>query len=306
MATLNNGGAVAVYTGAKLNLTNQPGGITDVVAGSQFSIAGSFTAGLNSAFANLTSIEGQVLLFGQNDVITPSGGTLTLASSGYLDPESGSTVQINGNVNNSGQVVSGYYGGGGNTLNISGALTNSGYFELYGPSDTATIGSDLANSGSVSMYYGSTLQINGNLSNSGGINTGFNNGQGGGNTLTITGNLTNSPGASFDVFGNGDSATMATLNNGGAVAVYTGAKLNLTNQPGGITDVVAGSQFSIAGTFTAGLNSAFANLTSIEGQVLLFGQNDVITPGGGTLTLASSGYLDPESGSTVQINGDQH
>ncbi len=72
-STLNNTGAVGVVTGASLNLTSQPDGITDVVAGSSFSIAGSFTAGLNSAFANLTSIEGQVQLFGQNDTITPAG-----------------------------------------------------------------------------------------------------------------------------------------------------------------------------------------------------------------------------------------
>ena len=303
VATLNNGGYVRVNTGATLNLTNQPGGITDVVAGSQYNIGGSFTAGLNSAFANLTSIEGQVLLFGQNDVITPGGGTLTLSSTGYLDPENGSTVAINGNVNNSGQIVSGYYGGGGNTLTISGSLSNSGGFELYGPSDMATIGGDLTSSGSVFMFYGSTLQIDGNVSNSGSITTGYANGAGGGNTLTIIGNLTNAPGASLDVYGTGDFATVATLNNGGYVRVNTGATLNLTNQPGGITDVVAGSQYNIGGSFTAGLNSAFANLTSIEGQVLLFGQNDVITPGGGTLTLSSTGYLDPENGSTVAING---
>ena len=59
---------------------------------------------------------------------------------------------------------------------------------------------------------------------------------------------------------------MATLNNSGGVTVATGATLNLTGQPGGITDVVAGSGFGIAGSFTAGANSAFANLTSIEGR----------------------------------------
>ena len=62
---------------------------------------------------------------------------------------------------------------------------------------------------------------------------------------------------------------MQTLNNTGAVSVGTGASLNLTNQPNGITDVVAGSVFSIAGSFTAGANSAFANLTSIEGKYLV-------------------------------------
>ena len=121
VATLNNSGGVTVATGATLNLTGQPGGITDVVAGSGFGIAGSFTAGANSAFANLTSIEGSVTLSGQNDTIAPNGGTLTLAGSGSLYAESGSTVTINGAVNNSGQLYTGYYGPGGNTLNITGA-----------------------------------------------------------------------------------------------------------------------------------------------------------------------------------------
>ena len=86
----------------------------------------------------------------------------------------------------------------------------------------------------------------------------------GNNTLTITGNLTNS--GNFQLNQPGDSASMQTLNNTGDVGVATGARLNLTSQPNGITDVVAGSSFSIAGSFTAGLNSAFANLTSIEGR----------------------------------------
>ena len=61
---------------------------------------------------------------GQNDTIAPNGGTLTLAGSGSLFAESGSTVTINGAVNNSGQLYTGYYGPGGNTLNITGALNN--------------------------------------------------------------------------------------------------------------------------------------------------------------------------------------
>ncbi len=194
-------------------------------------------------------------------------------------------------LNNSGQLYTGFEANGGNTLTITGTLTNQaggqlilGYLES-GSGDMATLGG-LANSGTVEVDHGSTLQINGAVTNSGSLSTGdyF-----GGNTLTITGGLTNS--GSFALDASGDSASMQTLVNTGTVGVATGASLNLTNQPGGITDVVAGSVFSIAGSFTAGANSAFANLTSIEGEVTLYGQNDTITPNGGTLTLASGGSL---------------
>src|SRR5208283_1679766 len=132
----------------------------------------------------------------------------------------------------------------------------------------------------VDVYNDSTLQINGAVTNSGSMTTGA----GGGNTLNITGNLTNTGTGGFSLNASGDMANVATLNNSGAVTVATGATLNLTSQPGGITDVMAGSSYSIAGSFTAGLNSAFANLTSIEGTVGLYGQNDTIAPNGGTLT----------------------
>ena len=299
--TLTNTGSVTVATGASLNLTNQPGGITDVVAGSVFSIAGSFTAGSNSAFMNLTSIEGQVTLYGQNDAITPNGGTL--ANSGNLYADNGSTVNIHGAVNNSGILATGFQGGGGNTLTITGTLTNQASGLVYlgmqesGSGDMATLGG-LANSGVVDVEHGSRLQINSAVTNSGTLATDHY-GYGGGNTLTINGGLTNS--GSLSLSGAGDSASVQTLTNTGSVTVATGASLNLTNQPGGITDVVAGSVFSIAGSFTAGSNSAFMNLTSIEGQVTLYGQNDAITPNGGTL--ANSGNLYADNGSTVNIHG---
>ena len=75
-----------------------------------------------------------------------------------------------------------------------------------------------------------------------------------GNTLTITGALNNS--GSLTINASGDLVKVATLNNTGAISVATGATLNLTGQPGGVTDVVAGSSFSIAGSFTAGANNA--------------------------------------------------
>ena len=52
--------------------------------------------------------------------------------------------------------------------------------------------------------------------------------------------------------------------NNGHVYVGTGAVLMLTDQPAGITDAVAGSQFYLWGTFSAGSGNGFAQLNSIE------------------------------------------
>ncbi len=230
-----------------------------------------------------------------------AGADSTNAGSIYLN--NGSSLMVNGSLDNSGQLYTGFEGNGGNTLTITGTLTNQAggavdsRLSESGSGDMATLGG-LANSGTVNVDHGSTLQINGAVTNSGTLSTGN---YLGGNTLTITGGLTNS--GTFGLEGSGDMASMQTLVNTGTVGVVTGASLNLTNQPGGITDVVAGSVFSIAGSFTAGANSAFANLTSIEGEVTLYGQNDAITPNGGTLTLASSGTLFADNGSTVTIQG---
>jgi hypothetical protein len=78
--------------------------------------------------------------------------------------------------------------------------------------------------------------------------------------------------------------------------------LNLTSQPSGITDILSGSRLQVAGTFKAGVNSALANLNSIEGELdLENGQNTTVTPGSGTLTLSGGGVLDVEgfSGATT-------
>ncbi len=184
------GGDVLIYSGGNDTVTLDLGTTTInslMLGGPSNGFTSELTDGGTAQTLNITNalnigLNGNLYLYGGSTVTASANSS----NAGSILVQNGTQLRFNGNVNNSGQVVSGYYGGGGNTLNISGALTNSGYFELYGPSDTATIGSDLTNSGSVSMYYGSTLQINGNLSNSGGINTGFNHGQGGGNTLTIT------------------------------------------------------------------------------------------------------------------------
>ena len=103
-----------------------------MVAGAEYDIRGTFTAGANNALANLTSVEGTVR-FGneQTTNVTPGGGVLTnVGSVGVSTPSqpSSATLNINGDVNNSGYLGT---SGRGATLNISGGLVNNGYLDLF-------------------------------------------------------------------------------------------------------------------------------------------------------------------------------
>ncbi len=77
------------------------------------------------------------------------------------------------------------------------------------------------------------------------------------------------PNAEIDVEGAGDIANIGALANNGYFLVGPGTTVNLTNQPTGILDVVAGSTFDLAGAFNAGPNNGFYQLTSVEGTLIL-------------------------------------
>jgi hypothetical protein len=242
-ATLTNNGLIRIGAGSTFNLTGQPNGVTDVVAGSEFDLFGSFKAGAANAFAKLGSIEGAVdFENGQSTTLTPGSGTLTIASGGTLDAQRGSTATVSGNLTNSGTV-------------------NTNQF-----------------------------------------NTGI-----GQNKITVTGALTNNAGGRINL-GQFDNTTdilnAATLTNKGLVRIGTGSTFNLTNQPNGITDVVAGSEFDLFGSFKAGSANALAKVGSIEGILEMEnGQATTLTPGSGTLTVSSTGTLDSEHASNVTISG---
>jgi fibronectin-binding autotransporter adhesin len=244
LQTLVNQGSLAIGTGATLNLTHEPNGITDVVAGSSLNIAGSLMAGAANGLAKLGSVEGTLILEnGQVTTAVPGGGALNISGAGSaLDLELGTT------------------------LNVTGNLTNSG-----------TLSTNNLNLGTKA------------------------------NTLTVSGTLTNSAGGQFVVGAFGDTtdvANVGALVNNGSTTIDTGATLKLTNQPNGITDVVAGSALNIFGTLKAGSASGLASLKSIEGQLVLAnGQAATVTSGGGALTVSSSGSLDLEAGTSLTVAG---
>jgi fibronectin-binding autotransporter adhesin len=240
VATLVNNGVLDIDIGATLNLTSQPNGVTDVVAGSELDVYGTFKAGTANALAKLNSVEG-TLVIGNSQTLADTPGSGTLTNSGTLDLEEGSSMTVSGN------------------------LTNSGILET-------------------------------NVRNQGSGKT---------NTLTVTGAFTNNSGATTQIGYFGDTTdvmNVATLVNNGVLDIDIGATLNLTSQPNGVTDVVAGSEIDVYGTFKAGSANALAKLNSIEGTLVLGnGQTLADTPGSGTLT--NSGTLDLEEASTMTISG---
>jgi hypothetical protein len=129
-------------------------------------------------------------------------------------------------------------------------------------------------------------------------------GSGGANTLNISGTFTNNATGVFSLLDSGDVGNVGVLVNNGSIFIAPGATLNLTNQPSGITDVVAGSTFDLAGTFNAGANNGFYQLTSVEGNLILEnGQTTTSTPNGGTFTVSSTGYVEVKTGTTFNITG---
>ena len=236
LGSLTNNSFFLLNSGTSATLNSQPGGgISDVALGADYEIFGTFKAGAVSAFNNLNSVEGTLVLFnGQSTVATPGNGPLAVSSSGIVAVES---LQVVGDVSNSGIFATSYYGGG------NGALT-------------------------------------------------------------VNNTLTNNVGGTFGPYGNLDVASVGALNNSGTVHVGTGATLNLTNQPAGITDVVAGSSFDLAGTFNAGANNGFYQLANVDGTLILEnGQTTTTTPSSGTFTVGSAGYVEVKSGTTFNIIG---
>jgi PEP-CTERM motif len=158
--TNNSYGDVYVGGGTLLNLTNQPGGITDVVAGSTFDLAGTFNAGTNNGFYQLTSVEGTLILEnGQTTTTTPIGGTLTVGSTGYVEVKTGTTFDINGNLTvNTGGIFS-VNDPFPTTVNITGMLTNlGGTVNVFGPNATLNVGG-IGNGGMLTLPEGSTVKV---------------------------------------------------------------------------------------------------------------------------------------------------
>ena len=222
---------------------------------------------------------------GSNSLTIASGGTFT--NSGTLDFNTGTnvlTVQSGGSlINNSSMTFSGV----GSGLNVTGTTTNGA-------------------SANLSMEGGSTSTFTGNVNNSGIFQTGF---SGGNNTVNVSGTFTNNAGAQLLLSSSGDAVNINALSNSGILTVGSGATLTITGGGNGLTDVVAGSNDTITGTFNVKngttTTSAIAKLTSVEGELTLNNgkTTNAITPTSGTLTISSTGNFGVEAATTLALTG---
>ncbi len=132
--------------------------------GNTFNVTGTLN---NTNFIGLEStdtatIGGAVTNSGSFQLTGGAIGTFTssLTNSGTLDLENASTLNINSTVNNSGTFSTSANGGtGSNNVTVAGLFTNQagGQLALNGPSDTLRASGGLANSGTVTVKNGSTI-----------------------------------------------------------------------------------------------------------------------------------------------------
>jgi hypothetical protein len=156
LGTLSNSGAVSV-SGSSM-------GTGDIVN----------SGSINLVYSSLSG--GTLANSGSIDLDAAAATIGSIVNTGIIDLEGGSTLQVNGNISNSGQMSTSYYGNGGNTMMVGGRLTNglTGTFSLGGASDVANIGS-FVNQGALYIASGATLNVTGGPHAGGSVFSGFTN-----------------------------------------------------------------------------------------------------------------------------------
>ena len=228
-----------------------------------------------------------------------AGDSLTIANGGNLTVNSGGTVLFN-------------TAGSNITVNSGGTFSNSGMFDLESAGETLSVTGTTTNAAGATLTIegGSSAILTGNVNNSGTFETGF---SGGSNTVTVSGTFTNNSGATLELQGNGDVMKVSAFSNAGTLSLASGTTLTITGGGNGVTDVVAGSTYTIGGAFNvqngSNTTSGLAKLNSVEGTLTLSNaQITTVTPGSGTLSVSTTGNvsIDSPSGSaatTLSITG---
>ena len=290
VGTLNNSGYVYIGAGATLNLTNQLGGITDVPAGSRFDVLGSFNDVLGGAsgFANLTSIEGTVIL-ANGQTTEHFGLRLGILGGGTLDASQGSTIEMETDVEIHGGLLAtgAYYGGGNSTIRVLGDLVNTGgNIFLYGNGDEVEVDGDLRNeSGQIGLNGSNQTLSVGTLTNYGSITLN------GPTTRPQSGGMTN--GGTIDL----ENASVLTVTGDVSNSGFLYTSFNHTG----------GNTLNITGTLTN--NSGGHFYLQGSGDVANVGMVDnfglVSVQGGTTLNLTNqpNWIIDVVAGSTWVIGG---
>jgi fibronectin-binding autotransporter adhesin len=290
---LSNFGTLTLDAGTTLTLTGGGNGLTDAAAGTTYNVGGAFNVKngttTTSALAKLTSVEGTLTLQnGKTNTVTPTGGTLTIASTGAIEVSfvdgTNTTLSITGNVNNSGKFTTGFTAGGTNTVNVSGTLTNAagGNVDVYSSTDVVNVKA-LGNSG--------TLQIGSAVGSKATVNI-----TGGGKGVTDV-----VVGSAILLYGdlnvvNSGTATSALAN----LTTVAGNLYLMNDQTTSVTP--SGGTLTIASTGNLGLSNNAASTTtlSIAGSVSNSG-SFATGVSGGTNTVTVSGTFTNNSGAFLQL-----
>ena len=305
-------------------LTNSMGGLVDLENGSRLVVNSNvdnawelFTSSMGGSGGNTIAIDGtltnestgQVILYGSHDFAE----LLSLNNAGLVDLEGGpdSGMLVIGDVNNSGSILTSFItGSGGNTLEILGNLNNSGGVGLFGPGDTAVVGGNLTNAAGamIDVENGSTLVVDGDATNSGTLATNFS-GLGGGNSIFVEGMLTNTANGLITLNGPGDTLqALAGLSNSGVINVNNGSSIlppffnNLgTLNIDGTSRFVVGTPNPMGGQ--GYIQLANGTLGEMIASLMSFG---VINVNGsalldGTLAILLQGGYNPSVGSTFKF-----
>jgi fibronectin-binding autotransporter adhesin len=309
------GGIAATFTGSVTNSGEFETGFSG--GNNTVNVSGTFT---NNAGATLA-------VDGSGDVVNVNA----LTNSGMLSVAAGATLNITGGGQGFTDVVAGSNITLGGTLNvINGSKTTSGLGNLTTVAGTLNLQNNQTTAvtpsgGTLSIVGGgevelsgstgstTTVSVTGNVSNSGEFTTGF---AGGANTVSVSGTFTNASGAEMILYGTNDVVNVNALSNSGLLQIGSvpgsGAILNITGGGQGVTDIVAGSTINLLGSLNV-INSGkstngLANLTTVAGTLnLQNNQTTAITPGGGTLSIASGGETElsgtTASTTTLSVTG---
>ena len=295
IGTLVNSGRLDINSGATLNLTNQPKGITDISAGSNINLygTGAIRVGSSNGLANLASVEGTFNLI-NGEALTITDASLTVSTTGFVDLVNSSTLVANGNVTNSGIVQTGIYNESvqaGNTLTVGGTFTNNAGAQFnVGLNDVASVDT-LANNGTLTIGPNAIL----NLANSGGSFV-----QTSGQTV-VNGTLNSVP--TVQIKG-GTLSGSGTINGN----VIMGGRLSPGNSPGILT--INGNYTQTAfGAYIAELEGLTAGTgydqVDVNGTADLAGKLDVDFLNGFTVALGDNFILmkyDKETGTYSMVD----
>jgi hypothetical protein len=267
---------------------------------------------VNNGAINYSTVHAGSLINTNTMVYVPiDAGSLINSGNILDDQDEPGHIRINGDANNSGliKIVFLTSGHGAQSLKIVGTLTNRGGFLLEG--NGASVGS-LVNSGNISLVAGSgpfpaTLQVNGDVTNSGTLGT-SSPPLAGGNTVTVSGMLINEATGQINLNGPDDVLkALGGLSNRGVINVNNASSIDppfVKNL--GTINIDSTSKFVVGTGKPSGLGYIQLANGTLGEMIAAANQYGVINVNGsallaGTLDILLQGGFNPRVGSIFQF-----